>query len=67
MDLLLTAAELVELTGYRRYASQRRWLTRRGIPHFVDAGGRPRVARATIVARLCGAPAAPAFELGAVR
>lgn len=41
--MFLTDAELQTLTGYRRPACQRRWLERNGIPHFVNALGKPVV------------------------
>ena len=41
----LTDEELVELTGYRRHADQRRWLNSHGWTHVVSGSGRPIVAR----------------------
>ena len=68
MMLLLTAEELVELTGYLRPSHQRSWLTRNGIPHLVNAAGHPVVARTAAEARLGGRVAAPVVpELGPVR
>lgn len=43
MALILTRADLVELTGYRRPSRQIRWLRDYGIRHFVGADGHPRV------------------------
>ncbi len=41
--MILTQADLVALTGYRRGAEQVRWLTRNGIAHYVTRSGRPAV------------------------
>ena len=43
--LLLTDAELAELTGYVRPHMQRRWLEKRGWPFVENAAGHPRVLR----------------------
>jgi len=52
MTLLLTDAELHSLTGYTRFADQRRWLTEHGW-HFEPAkSGRPGVGRAYADAKL---------------
>lgn len=47
-DTFLTADEIATLTGRRFKALQIEWLRRAGIPHWVNAAGRPVVARATI-------------------
>lgn len=44
----LTPDEVATLTGRRFKALQIEWLRRAGIPHWVNAAGRPVVARATI-------------------
>ena len=50
--LLLSAAELHELSGYRNHNPQVRWLIANAIPYFVDSCGRPRVLRRAIEQRL---------------
>ena len=58
--LLLTRDDLVELTGYRQYARQVRWLSERlRITPPRRADGLPIVSRAQLEAALAGkAPAA---------
>lgn len=46
--MFLTPAELVELTGRKRAAHQVAMLRAQGIPCWVNAAGRPVVARAAI-------------------
>ena len=41
--MFLTPDELVTLTGYKRPADQVRWLERNGVPHWINAQGRPVV------------------------
>lgn len=41
--MFLNASELETLTGYKRPADQVRWLERNGVPHYVNALGRPVV------------------------
>ena len=41
--MFLTPDEVVILTGYKRSADQVRWLERNGVPHWVNAQGRPVV------------------------
>jgi len=53
-DLFLTAAELVELTGYRRQHEQRRWLIAHRWRFEQNAAGAPRVARAYLERRMVG-------------
>ena len=48
--LLLTPAEVAELSGYTRPSRQIVWLTRQGIRHYVGADGRPRVLREALIA-----------------
>ena len=50
--LLLSIAELRELSGYRNHSLQIRWLFANSIPYFVDSAGRPRVLRRVIEQRL---------------
>lgn len=45
MNAFLDDAELYTLTGYKRSADQIRFLDREGIPHRVNARGRPVVLR----------------------
>ena len=55
-SLLLSRDELIELTGTRQPARQRRWLDARGWA-YVDAFGRsqhPRVARTVFASRMIG-------------
>lgn len=40
-DLLLTESELFNLTGYERFADQRKWLSARGWRYEITANGRP--------------------------
>ncbi|MGO9443925.1 MAG: DUF4224 domain-containing protein [Thiobacillaceae bacterium] len=41
--MFLTRDDLCKLTGYKAQSRQRRWLQRNGIPHSVNAGGKPVV------------------------
>ncbi|MDN5849114.1 MAG: DUF4224 domain-containing protein [Nitrococcus sp.] len=45
MSVVLTAAEVAALTGYRRPSKQVEQLKRAGIRHIIGADGHPRVAR----------------------
>lgn len=40
---LLSAEDLIQLTGYRRPSFQRRWLDAQGIRYYVRADGYPAV------------------------
>ena len=51
-SLLLSLAELRELSGYRNHGAQVRWLAANLIPYFLDSCGRPRVLRRAIEQRL---------------
>ncbi|RMC99930.1 DUF4224 domain-containing protein [Aquitalea palustris] len=51
---LLTADELVEVTGYKHIASQREWLDKNGWAYVVNAAGRPIVGRWYARMRLAG-------------
>lgn len=42
-DVILTPAQLFELTGYRQPSAQLRWLKANGFRHFVRADGKPVV------------------------
>lgn len=50
--MFLTADELHDLTGYKRLADQRRWLTERAWTFETAATGRPVVARSYAESRL---------------
>lgn len=43
MSAFLTLAELEQLTGYVKPSKQIAWLQRHGVPHWVNAAGRPVV------------------------
>lgn len=65
-SLLLTRDELIELTGTRQAARQRRWLHDRRWP-FIEALGRnsyPRVSREFVRQRLRGTPQNQAVKAG---
>jgi hypothetical protein len=53
--LFLSPVELEELTGYQRAGSQVEWLRTRHWPFEIAAGGRARVLRDAVIARLGGA------------
>lgn len=56
--LFLTKDEVIELTGYKKPALQRRWLIEHGYKFEVRADGRPVVLASTIEHKLRGkAPA----------
>lgn len=57
--MFLSAAELLELTGYKRHADQRRWLTVRHWVFETAATGRPVVAKSYAEARIGAATTAP--------
>ncbi len=50
--MFLNEEQLIELTGYRRWADQRRWLLKREWRFEVAASGRPVVLRAYADSRL---------------
>lgn len=54
VDLFLSHAELVTLTGYRRGAEQITWLKNRHWRYETNAAGAPRVARAYFERRMVG-------------
>ena len=66
--MFLTAAELEQLTGYRRYSKQRQALDRNAVPYFVAASGRPVVLKEDLVKRIVrpdGPKANPRLRLAA--
>ena len=54
--MFLTPTEIVDLSGYHRFADQRKWLTAHGWTFVVAATGRPVVSRAHADLQLNGAP-----------
>ena len=52
MSLLLSAAEIYDLTGRKQPAAQARWLADRGWMYELDFDGHPKVARAYFAGRL---------------
>lgn len=54
MTLLLTDDEVREVTGYKRAADQRKWLTSRGWAFEISASGKPKVLRAHAEERMGG-------------
>jgi hypothetical protein len=61
--LFLSETELVELTGYQRSKNQIQWLRERHWPFELASGGRPRVLRDAVIARLGGSATTSAAEL----
>lgn len=49
--MFLTDEQLTDLTGLRRPSAQVRWLTTRGIQHYVRVDGRPRVLFQALMAK----------------
>lgn len=47
-SMFLTEDEMATLTGRQWKSKQIEWLKRAGVPHWVNAVGRPIVARAAI-------------------
>lgn len=41
--MIFEPAQIIDLTGYRKPSKQIEWLKRHGIPHLVNAAGRPVV------------------------
>ena len=62
MSVFLDAAQLRELTGYVKPSKQLAWLLANGVPHYINAHGRPVVA-----ANLLDKRPVSAFALGPVR
>lgn len=50
--MFLTPDELHDLTGYKRHADQRRWLSERGWTFETAATGKPVVARSYAESRM---------------
>lgn len=46
--MFVSTDDLKTLTGYRLPCKQREWLERNGVPHTVNAAGRPVVLAATV-------------------
>jgi Domain of unknown function (DUF4224) len=46
--MFLTEPQLEELTGYRQWSAQRKWLIQAGIPHYRRRDGRPIVTRTAV-------------------
>lgn len=53
-SIVLTAIELVELSGYRKPSAQARWLERNGFPFVVGGDGQLKVLRQAVEGRLGG-------------
>ncbi|WP_345890294.1 DUF4224 domain-containing protein [Pseudomonas sp. PDNC002] len=51
---MLTAIELVELSGYRKPSAQARWLERNCFPFVMGGDGHPKVLRQVVNDRLGG-------------
>lgn len=62
MNMLLTAEELTELTGYCRPSCQIRWLRDNRWPMAVGGDARPKVLRSVLQARLGDNPTPAANE-----
>lgn len=62
MSLMLTDAELQELTGYVRMADQRKWLQDRGWRFEVSSNGKPIVGRNYADAQLGAGNSVPVVE-----
>lgn len=60
--MFLTADQLQELTGRKRSSSQIEHLRREGIPHTVDADGRPRVIYDLLIQHQAGKKKAQSTE-----
>lgn len=60
--MLLTPAELIDLTDRRRASAQIAWLRSHGWRFEVSAGGRPKVARAEYERRMVGGRPRPAAD-----
>lgn len=59
--MLLTPAQVVQLTGRKKKSLQVLWLVEHKIPHYVNAEGYPQVFESLIPAKHFGE-----FELGEV-
>ena len=54
--MLLSAAELADLTGRKRPSAQARWLAGAGMRFVLGADGRPRVLRAEVERYMLSGP-----------
>lgn len=59
MSLFLSADEVLELTGYRRYSKQREALDCNAVPYFIAASGRPVVLKEALHERKIVSPDGP--------
>ncbi len=59
MSVFLSANEVLELTGYRRYSKQREALDRNAVPYFTAASGRPVVLKEALHERKIVRPNGP--------
>lgn len=60
--MLLTPAQVVQLTGRKKKSQQVQWLKDNKIPHYVSASGYPQVFESLVPAKHLGE-----FELGEVQ
>lgn len=60
--MFLKKDEVEELTGYKRFADQRRWLTKRSWKFEEAATGRPMVLRSYAETRMSAATVVPALR-----
>ncbi len=60
--MFLTDDELGELTGYKRHADQRGWLSRNAIPYWVSARGKPKVLRSALEPQAVRQPGEPDWQ-----
>lgn len=56
--MFLTHEDLVELTGYKKPALQKRWMLDHGWPFVENAAGHPKILRSVVEKQMGGAPAA---------
>lgn len=65
--MFLTAAELIDLTGYQSPAWQSRWLDRQGFAYKRAANGRIVLSRAYVESRMAGQQAKPQLNFDALK
>lgn len=66
--VILTRAQVTELSGYRKPSCQIKWLKRQGLRFFVGADGYPRVPTSEIERKPAVKATEPDFEaLGRLR
>ena len=58
-SMFLTDDEMAALTGRRMKSKQIEWLKRAGVPHWVNAAGRPIIARTAITGQKTESPPKP--------